>query len=92
MDKKVKNPGYVINIKMVLFSLLICTLRSDFEGGRKVVLVGDPEKKAEFLLRTNRPSFFHGEEPEKNPSRTTLPPPSKSFLRMQIKRLFGFYD
>ena len=39
------------------FSLLICTLRSDLEGGRKVVLqtrifflVGDQEKKVGLLL------------------------------------------
>ena len=37
--KKVKNPGYLSIVRMVVFSLLICTLRNDFEGGRKVVLV-----------------------------------------------------
>ena len=61
-------------------SLLICTLKSDFEGGRKVVLqtrifflFGDPEKRC-------KPTFF-------SVCRTTFLSPSKSLLRVQIKRL-----
>ena len=53
-------------------SLLICTLRSDFEGGRKVVLqtwifflVGDPEKKLGLYYK---PTAFQVGHPEKNMS------------------------
>ena len=88
--KKVKrNVGYVSNIKMVIFSLLICTLRTAFEDGRKVVLVEDPEEKLSLYYKLN---FSHGGEPEQNPSRTTCLTPSKLLLRVQIKRLFGFHD
>ena len=52
--KKVKrNIGYVSNIKMVIFSLLICTLRTAFEDGRKVVLVEDPEEKLSLYYKLN---------------------------------------
>ena len=56
----------------VLDSLLICTLKSDFEGGGKVVLktwifflVGAPEKN---WVYTIKPTFFRFETQIKYPS------------------------
>ena len=55
-------------------SLLICTRRSDFESGRRVVLLTW--------------IFFRGAPTRKKirVCRTTFLPPSKSLLRVQIKR------
>ena len=79
--KKVKNPGYLSIVRMVVFSLLICTLRNDFEGGRQVVLVRDPEKKLSLYYKP----FFLTVENQKKIRVEQL-------LRVQIKGLFGFYD
>ena len=67
------------------FSLLIYTLKSDFEGGRKVVLQThiffwlETQIENGFMLLTQ---LFLG-------CRTTFLPPSKSFLRVQVERLFS---
>ena len=106
-------------------SLLICTLRSDFEGGRKVggLVVGDPTglqnhfspnwKKVGLYNKHHFSGYPIGKkiqvwrttflQPEKKiwfwkttflqqdkkirVCRTTFLAPSKSFLRVQIKRL-----
>ena len=85
------------NLIYCSYSLLICTLRSDFEGGRKVVL--QPEKRWVYRIH---PPIFLGLKPEKKSEfskslfsilkkirvyRTTFLPPSKSLLRVQIKRM-----
>ena len=54
----------ILDKGLQVVSLLICTLSSDFEGGRKVVLqtqifflVGDPEKKVGLYYKL---TFFSG--------------------------------
>ena len=73
-------------------SLLICTLKSDFEGGRKVLLQTlifffwlETQKKQLGLYY--KPTFFRLETKNKiGVCRTTFLP-SKSLIRVQIKRL-----
>ena len=57
-------PSVLVILISLTFSLLICTLRSDFEGGRKMLLqtrlfflVGDPENKVGLYYKT---TFFSG--------------------------------
>ena len=70
-----------------VFSHLICTLGSDFEGGKKVVLkirifflVADKEKRWAY-----KPTFSSG-------CRTTFLPSAKSLQRVQIKRLIDWLN
>ena len=62
-----QNVSLQVGYAGLTISLLICTLESDFEGGRKLVLqtwiffsVGDPEKKVGLYYK---PTFFQVAEP-----------------------------
>ena len=72
----------------ISFNLLICTLRNGFEGGRKLVL--QPEK---ICFYSKNPPFFGTPATSKKKifrvCRTTSLPPSKTLLRVKIKRLIG---
>ena len=84
------------------FCLLICSLRNDFEGARKVDLQSriffrlekSGSAKLDFFLvgekRYCKIGFFFLLETRKKIQlcRTTFLPPSKSLLRVQIKSLF----
>ena len=69
----------------IIFSLLICTPRNDFEGGRKVIL--QPGKKVGLYYK---PTSFSG-SPKIRVCWTTFLPPSKSLLSVQIKD-FAYID